>query len=304
VVALTGYKDFGYHTNSSTPPNDGRARLVSDKYLPFVVTTTPQNYNGVTIDPGVYMNAAFIVDASITNAKIFGHICSADYNGSTANPQATPGTVGWCINKNGQAVFNSGVWRNYLRSQTFNGTFNSGGIITNNGTTGWAMDQNGTAVFNDVIVRKPGNISNFSVTRADGFSGTTARGISLNAERGIPDQPNWGEGYVTLPLVDQPQAILFTVNAALQAQPSDKNATVRIRIQKSQNGSTWTTVTSQNFGVLGATILPYSYAYCDKTAYPSGTWYFRASVTFVSTSDGATSLSLTDRSFTVLVTYR
>jgi hypothetical protein len=38
--------------------------------LPFIVNTTSQTVNGVTVPPGVYMDAAFIKNGTITNAKI------------------------------------------------------------------------------------------------------------------------------------------------------------------------------------------------------------------------------------------
>jgi hypothetical protein len=38
--------------------------------VPFVVNTTEQTINGVTVPPGVYMDAAFIKNGTITNAKI------------------------------------------------------------------------------------------------------------------------------------------------------------------------------------------------------------------------------------------
>jgi len=38
--------------------------------VPFTVNTTTQTINGVTVPPGVYMNAAFIQNGTITNAKI------------------------------------------------------------------------------------------------------------------------------------------------------------------------------------------------------------------------------------------
>jgi hypothetical protein len=37
---------------------------------PFVVQTTPTTFNGVTVNPGVYMDAAYIKDGTITNVKI------------------------------------------------------------------------------------------------------------------------------------------------------------------------------------------------------------------------------------------
>lgn len=38
--------------------------------IPFIVTTTPQTINGVTVPVGVYINGAFIQNGTITNAKI------------------------------------------------------------------------------------------------------------------------------------------------------------------------------------------------------------------------------------------
>jgi len=238
VVLLAGNQTPGYNTASSAPPNDGLARLVSDKYLPFVVTTTAQYYNGVTITPGVYMNSAWIVDASITNAKIFGHICSADYNGSTDNPQTTPGTAGWCINKNGQAVFNSGIWRNYLRSKTFNGTFDSGGIITNNGTTGWAMDQNGTAVFNTVVVRNANqNISNYALVRAQGYDFSFGATVKDNALHTSSTQ-----AYSFLHPAGTP--VSLTVSFSMQVPVVTKYLAVQISYDNA-NWTTWYVVYDQ-----------------------------------------------------------
>lgn len=88
--------------------------------LPFVVVTTTQTLNGETVEPGVYIDTAtiqkatiteaLIGNAAITNAKIGQYIASSDFTtngGSTSDPVSDPGTAGWCINKNGQAVFNN-----------------------------------------------------------------------------------------------------------------------------------------------------------------------------------------------------
>jgi hypothetical protein len=81
--------------------------------VPFIVVTSVQTIGGITYSPGVYMKSAFIVDASIDNAKIGA----------------------------------------YIASNNFNGTINGSGVITANGTTGWAIDKSGNAVFNNVKVR-------------------------------------------------------------------------------------------------------------------------------------------------------
>lgn len=112
---------------------DGRTFSASDSTtrsvarfdsLPFIIQTTAQVIDGVTVPTGVYMNDAFIRratiteamigNAAITNAKIGNFICSPNFEssgGNPLNPVGTPGTDGWCINKNGDAVFNRVIAR-------------------------------------------------------------------------------------------------------------------------------------------------------------------------------------------------
>lgn len=216
---------YGFATSSTDPAKNDPPRVVPGNRLPIVVTTTPRTYNGVTIPAGVFMNTAYIVDASITNAKIYGDIRSTDYNGAEAPGGSGSGTAGWCINKNGVATFNNGIWRNWLASKTFfssGGTFDSANNISNFGTDGWALDQSGTAVFNRVIVRSGKNVeanalswtrfydgisrtgkplytfSNGSTT-GNSFSGgaTTANGVPT-VNSGYPNLC-WTNDYLTLP---------------------------------------------------------------------------------------------------------
>jgi hypothetical protein len=53
---------------SSTP--DLATQLAGDASIPFIVVTSPQTIGGIYYAPGVYMKTAFIVDASITSAKV------------------------------------------------------------------------------------------------------------------------------------------------------------------------------------------------------------------------------------------
>lgn len=74
--------------------------------VPFVVI------GGVTyIDSAMIKDASIasakIADAAITNAKIGQYIASGNFNGDVNAPGTTPGTAGFCINKNGDAAFNS-----------------------------------------------------------------------------------------------------------------------------------------------------------------------------------------------------
>jgi hypothetical protein len=69
---------------------------------PFFHLTVPTSIGGVTVPAGTYMKAAFIHDASITNAKIGNVIQSADYSA---------GTAGWKIDKAGNMELNAAVFR-------------------------------------------------------------------------------------------------------------------------------------------------------------------------------------------------
>lgn len=74
--------------------------------IPFTVTTTPTVENGVTIQPGVYINSAFIKDASITSAKI-GSI-QADKI-TTGSLKVTIGLDGDLNVGTGRIVFDTGT---------------------------------------------------------------------------------------------------------------------------------------------------------------------------------------------------
>ncbi|ELZ1907813.1 DUF1983 domain-containing protein, partial [Yersinia enterocolitica] len=76
-------------------------------FSPFAVT------NGQ-----VFINEAFIQDGSITNAKIGEYIQSSNWNGST---------IGWHVNKNGDAWFNNVTIRGtvYATAGKFSGTIES-----------------------------------------------------------------------------------------------------------------------------------------------------------------------------------
>ena len=150
---LPNWQGPGYTT--ANPYATDQPRLITSKYLPFVVTTTPQTYNGVSVPAGVYMNSAFIVDASITNAKIYGDIRSADYNGAEGGGSGT-GTTGWCINKFGNAIFNNQIWRGDIQSDYY----------TTGGSTGWKISRSGDAVFNSVIVRSGAQIGSNALVQA------------------------------------------------------------------------------------------------------------------------------------------
>lgn len=101
-----------------------------DSIRPFVIRTTTSTENGVTIPPGVYMDAAYIVNLTASYAKIAelvaDQITAADILVSqltAGNLQVGShirstsyvfGTSGWAIEADGFAEFNNGNFRGNL----------------------------------------------------------------------------------------------------------------------------------------------------------------------------------------------
>lgn len=88
--------DFGVRANTfsiAAPAGSGIAPAV-----PFIVQATATEIGGVAIPRGVYMDSAFIQNASITNAKIGGDIWSSNY---------VAGQAGWYLNRAGNMEINN-----------------------------------------------------------------------------------------------------------------------------------------------------------------------------------------------------
>lgn len=122
VFFKPGSLPVGYQRTTTEPLKT--SRMIPPGAMPLIVTTSTRTYNGTTILPGVYINNAWILkatiteadiaDGSITNAKIGNYICSPNFEssgGDPTDPAGDPGTDGWCINKNGDAVFNRVIVR-------------------------------------------------------------------------------------------------------------------------------------------------------------------------------------------------
>lgn len=119
--------------------------------LPFVINTVPQIINGVDVPAGVYMDAAFIKDGTITNAKIgnatiddakiaslsvsklvAGSIAAGEYIQSS---NYVPNTQGFRLDANGTAEFQNAVVRGtvFATNGQFYGTL-LGGAATSYAT--------------------------------------------------------------------------------------------------------------------------------------------------------------------------
>ena len=129
--------------------------LSSPQHYPFIVQSTPQGYMDddvfVTTSPaGVYINDAYIRNASIVKAKIADAAIDnakiadgAITNAKIGNAQIDSAKIanvlqstnfsanaGWAIYKNGNAVFNNGIFRGTITGSTINGSIINGGTIT------------------------------------------------------------------------------------------------------------------------------------------------------------------------------
>lgn len=115
--------------------------------IPFVVNTTPQTINGVDVPAGTYMDAAYVKNGTITNAKIANlavddaKIASLSATKLTAgqlqvgswiaSSNYVAGAQGWAINSDGTAELSNAVVRGtvYATSGEFSGIVKAGATI-------------------------------------------------------------------------------------------------------------------------------------------------------------------------------
>jgi hypothetical protein len=151
--------------------------------IPFIVTTTEQIINGVTVPVGVYINGAFIQNGTITNAKI-GNAAIDDakiVNLSAAKITAgsigvgsfiestgfITGSQGWRIHGNGFAEFGAAA----IRGQLTASQINSNGLSIRD-TSGNIILNAGTGVFNGTT--SASNVSGLgALATQNTVSGTT-----------------------------------------------------------------------------------------------------------------------------------
>lgn len=169
---------------ASTPAESGDAStfaILADRFfiappvstgLPtnpvFVVQATPTSINGVPVPAGTYMQAAYIMNGVITNAKIgnlavdnakiasvsvakllAGKLGVSEYIESTS---FASGATGFRIHGNGDAEFNNALVRGTIfatAGRVGGNVIDSTGLQSPNynGTTGWRINSNGTVFF-------------------------------------------------------------------------------------------------------------------------------------------------------------
>jgi hypothetical protein len=223
-VDVNGYvSGFGLASTSNNGVPTSEFTIVADKFSiapvqtdntandgsPFFHRTTATTINGVSVPAGTYMKAAYIHDATITNAKIAD---LAVDNAKIANLSASKltagsisvgqhiqssgfvsGTSGWRINGDGTAEFANAIVRGtvyanagsftgsiYASSGAIGGVNINGGGLNAGGFTGYAWPTSGQNGFHlgpgGLAMGNPDNGKYFNVT-ADG--NVFAPGLSI-----------------------------------------------------------------------------------------------------------------------------
>lgn len=155
---------------------DGSAWQAFNVPIPFVVQTTPQVINGVTIPAGVYMDAAYINNltamvatlgnAWITNAMVANlsaaklTVGDGTVGGDLKSTTFTPGSAGWRIRPDGTAEYNDITVRGtvYASAGAIGGVVINATNLRSSGyvadTSGFSLDNStGRGEFNDLRVR-------------------------------------------------------------------------------------------------------------------------------------------------------
>jgi hypothetical protein len=173
--------------------------------LPFIVNSSPQTINGVEVPAGVYMDAAFIKNGTITNAKIgnaaiddakivsltaakltAGDISVGNYIQSTG---FITGSQGWRIHGNGFAEFGAAAIRGQLTASQINSNGlsirdTSGNIILNAGTGNFTGSLDGTAASTVVSTAN----SALSTANSASSAASTAQGTANSALSGLTNK--------------------------------------------------------------------------------------------------------------------
>ncbi len=146
---------------------DGTQWAVFNPIVPFAVQATPTTINGVAVPAGVYMDAAFIKDGTISNAKIGN---AAIDNAKIANLDAAKITTGFLSADRIQAGTLDAKIANIDAAVITSGTINTARIgnasigfakIANDiqstgyvaGSAGWKIDKSGQMEMNNATFR-------------------------------------------------------------------------------------------------------------------------------------------------------
>lgn len=175
--------------------------------VPFTVNTTPQTINGVYVPAGTYMDAAYIKNGTITNAKI-GNLAVDDAKIASlsvsklkagtlsvgewiASANYVAGTQGWAINSNGTAELSNAVVRGTVYANA--GTF-AGSLSAATGTFAGSLSA-ATGSFSGSLNAATGTFAG-SLSAATGtFSGTLDAATMNSGRINLQHSGSWDWGY-------------------------------------------------------------------------------------------------------------
>lgn len=160
--------------------------------VPFIVRTTPSTEGGVSVPPGVYIDAAFIVNLTVLYARIQTLVADNIVTASLSAAQLTAGdgtiggrlkstnwvsgVSGWQIQPNGAAEFNNVT----VRGSIFAGGVFGGALTAATGTFRGALDA-ASGTFAGSLAAATGTFSGALVAATGTFNGTVRVGDAANS---------------------------------------------------------------------------------------------------------------------------
>ena len=267
----TAVGNLWYHpTTEITKTWNGSAWADFSATLPFIVNSAPQTINGVAVPAGVYMDAAFIKNGTITNAKI-GNAAIDDakiVNLSAAKLTAGSisvgsyiqssnyvlGSQGWKIDGNGSAELAAAS----IRGKVTAAQVDTRGLSVLDENGGVIISTNTLKTLNDVAA----NTTRYVAVGANGATCFSIDGIRWPAVAAGTTTLNgvfWSSTYARFYAVGNSGTILSTtdgtawvnyVSPTTQTLRSISGHTVLIAvgdsgtILRSTDGTTWTAATS------------------------------------------------------------
>jgi hypothetical protein len=171
LIDTTRYSIFDFslgYLGSQARINSQSVRQRSfEDYIVRIINSQVLQPAGLNLDPDT-LNGKIIRANTITSTEIQARtITSEEIKAATITAN--------------ELTSNIVLINNIIRSNNFNGTFHSNGVINNSGTTGWGISHAGSSVFNNVTIRGAIESSSISGTTISGgtISGTTITGGTI-----------------------------------------------------------------------------------------------------------------------------
>jgi phage-related protein len=217
----------GGDDNHVTKYYTGSGWSTTPQNLPFIVQATPTTIGNVSVPAGVYIDSAFISNASITNAKIGDLAVDTAKIAAAAITTAKIGTAQITTAKIGDAQITNAKIGDVIQSTA----------TTSGGHLKWYINKDGTAVFRNIEIRDSDN----SVLLASG--GNLDIGRVANLQTTLDDKVEWH-------FVTADPATAWTTNPVKDQHVGDlwyhpTNKVLKVWVETSTNTYSWQTVEDQ-----------------------------------------------------------